>query len=283
METLEFIRKNLTQPGRRSQGFRSLSWVAAFIVGALLIVLPVRSQPVVLTFLMNAPEVPPFRPIIQEFEQKNPGIRINMVEGPNASNLIEDLNTSAFLLGGSPYDLINMDITWVPKFAAAGWLKDLTGLISQEELSQFLPGDIQGSRYQDKLYRLPWRTDAAVLYYRTDLLDRAGLNPPETFADLTQASKILQDKKAAQWGYVWQGRQYEGISAMFVEVLQGNGGFWVDPKTKQVGLDQPEAIEALKFLQNTIQQNISPGGVVNYMEDDARRLFQSGNTAFMRN
>ena len=146
-----------------------------------------------------------------------------------------------------------------------------------------MPGDINGSRYQDKLYRLPWRTDAAVLYYRTDLLDRAGLKPPETFADLTQASKTLQDKKAAQWGYVWQGRQYEGISAMFVEVLQGNGGFWVDPQTKQVGLDQLKAIAALKFLQSTIQQNVSPGGVVNYMEDDARRLFQSGNTAFMRN
>jgi len=283
MEILELIRRNLTQLWRRSRWFRSLSLVTAFTLGALLIVLPVRSQPVVLTFLMNAPEVPPFRPIIREFEQKNPGIRINMVEGPNASNLIEDLNTSSFLLGGSPYDLINMDVTWVPKFAAAGWLKDLTGLISQEELSQFLPGDINGSRYQDKLYRLPWRTDAAVLYYRTDLLDRAGLKPPETFADLTQASKTLQDKKAAQWGYVWQGRQYEGISAMFVEVLQGNGGFWVDPQTKQVGLDQLKAIAALKLLQSTIQQNVSPGGVVNYMEDDARRLFQSGNTAFMRN
>lgn len=70
--------------------------VTTFILGALLIVLPVRAKPVVLTFLMNAPEVPPFRPIIQEFEQKNPGIRINMVEGPNASNLIEDLNTSSF-------------------------------------------------------------------------------------------------------------------------------------------------------------------------------------------
>ena len=92
MEILELIRRNLTQLWRRSLWLRSLSLVTAFTLGALLIVLPVRSQPVVLTFLMNAPEMPPFRPIIREFEQKNPGIRINMVEGPNASNLIEDLN-----------------------------------------------------------------------------------------------------------------------------------------------------------------------------------------------
>jgi multiple sugar transport system substrate-binding protein len=238
---------------------------------------------VVLTFLMNAPEVPPFREVIKDFERENPGIRINMIEGPNASNLIEDLNTSSFLLGGSPYDLINLDITWVPKFAAAGWLKDMTDLVSQEELAKFLPGDINGGLYKGRLYRLPWRTDAGVLYYRKDLLEQAGLKPPETFSDLTQASTTLQQKNAAQWGYVWQGRQYEGVSAMFVEVLQGNGGFWVNPDNNQVGLDQPQSIDALKFLISTIQQNVSPGGVVNYQEDEARRIFQSGNTVFMRN
>ncbi|KAM3115924.1 ABC transporter substrate-binding protein [Phormidesmis sp. 146-33] len=283
MEILEFIRQNLAKVWRRSLLFRVVTVLSAFGLSALLVILPAMSQPVVLTFLMNAPEVEPFKPIIREFEQQNPGIRLNMIEGPNASNLIEDLNTSAFLLGGSPYDLLNLDVTWVPKFAAAGWLRELDDLVPAEELKQFLPGDINGGRYKDKLYRLPWRTDVGMLYYRTDLLDQANLKPPETFADLTQASKALQQENAARWGYVWQGRQYEGVAAMFIEVLQGNGGFWVDPKTNQVGLDQPKAIDALKFLTSTIQQGVSPGGVITYQEDEARRLFQSGNTVFMRN
>lgn len=269
---------------RQPKLFRTLGLLVAFILSALLVIVPALSQqPVVLTFLMNAPEVPEFRPIIKEFEAKNPGIRLNMIEGPNASNLIEDLNTSAFLLGSSPYDLLNLDVTWVPKFAAAGWLTDLSDRMSKEELSQFLEADINGGRYQDKLYRIPWRTDAGMLYYRRDLVEQAGAQPPETFADLVNISKEVQQKKGAQWGYVWQGRQYEGVAAMFIEVLQGNGGFWVNPDTQEVGLDKPEAINALKFLVNTIQTGVSPRGVSTYQEDEARRLFQSGNTVFMRN
>jgi multiple sugar transport system substrate-binding protein len=269
---------------RRSIVFRSVSLLAAFALTALLVVLPLQAQqPVVLTFLMNAPEVPDLRPLITEFEKQNPGIRLNMIEAPNATNLVEDLNTSSFLLGSSPYDLINMDVVWTPKFAAAGWLRPLDDLIPQSELDQFLPGDVAASRYQGKLYRLPWRTDVGMLFYRKDLLDQAGLQPPQTFSDLIQTSKTVQAKTASDWGYVWQGRQYEGVSAMFVEVLQGSGGFWVNPQNNQVGLDRPEAMNALKFLISTIQQGVSPTGVSTYQEEEARLLFQNGNAVYMRN
>lgn len=283
MEMLEEYRYRFAQYWRSSIVFRTVSLLILFAIAALLIVLPVRSQPVVLTFLMNAPEVPNLRPLIAEFEKENPGIKLNMIEGPNASNLIEDLNTSAFLLGSAPYDLVNMDVTWVAKFAAAGWLRDLSNEVSQEQLNEFLPGDIEASRYQGKLYRVPWRTDAAMLYYRKDLLEQAGLQPPNTFDQLTQAAQKIQGQDKAQWGFVWQGRQYEGVAAMFVDVLTSNGGFWVNPQTKEVGLDRPEAIQALQFLRNTIDKGISPTGVSTYQEEEARLLFQSGNTVFMRN
>lgn len=283
MEMLQEYRYKLAQFWRSSIVFRSLSLLTIFAISALLIVLPARSQPVVLTFLMNAPEVPNLRPLITEFEKQNPGIKLNMIEGPNASNLIEDLNTSAFLLGSAPYDLVNMDVTWVAKFAAAGWLRDLTNEIPQEQLNEFLPGDIEASRYQGKLYRVPWRTDAALLFYRKDLLDQAGLQPPETFDQLIKASQQIQGKNGAQWGYVYQGRQYEGVAAMFIEVLEGNGGFWVNPQTNEVGLDRPEAIQALNFLRTTVDKGVTPAGVSTYQEEEARLLFQSGNTVFMRN
>ncbi|HBY79945.1 MAG TPA: ABC transporter substrate-binding protein, partial [Cyanobacteria bacterium UBA11148] len=47
--------------------------------------------------------------------------------------------------------------------------------------------------------------------------------------------------------YLWQGKQYEGLAAMFTEVLEGYGGFWVNPDTLEVGLDQPEAVQAVEF------------------------------------
>ncbi|WP_066379631.1 MULTISPECIES: ABC transporter substrate-binding protein [unclassified Anabaena] len=243
----------------------------------------ISQQPVTLNLLMPAPDVRPFREgMVKDFEAQNPGIRINLLEGPNAANLVEDLYTSAFLLGDSPYDLINMDVIWTPKFAAAGWLLPLDDRISQEELAAFLPKDVEAGYYQGKLYRMPIRSDVGMLYYRKDLLKQAGFEPPETFADLMRISQILQKTDQVNWGYLWQGRQYEGLVAMFVEVLEGFGGFWVNPDTLAVGLDRPESLQAVEFLRSTIQQGVSPPGVTTYQEEDTRRLFQSGQAVFLR-
>ncbi len=258
----------------------------AVLLGILLIyILPAPSQqPVVLSFLMTAQDAQPWREsIVKDFEAENPGIRINIIEGPNAANLLEDLYTSAFILGDSPYDLINIDVIWTPKFAAAGWLLDLTDRVTKEELTAFSPKDIEGGRYEGRLYRIPVRSDVGMLYYREDLLKEAGLKPPETFADLIKISQTLKEQDKVDWGYVWQGRQYEGLAAMFVEVLEGFGGYWVNPDTLEVGLDRPETLKAIAFLKDTISKGISPGGVTTYQEEETRRFFQSGQAAFLRN
>jgi multiple sugar transport system substrate-binding protein len=264
---------------------RRLGWVVLCLLTALLVAVPVLSQqPVTLKLLMSAPDVPPWTNyLVKEFEAQNPGIRLQVIEGPNNVSLLEDLYTTAFLLGDSPYDLVNMDIVWTPKFAAAGWLKDLTDEFSEQDLAPFSPSAIAGGRYQNRLYRLPTRSDAGMLYYRKDLLKSAGFAPPKTFEDVERISKALQQQKAVRWGYLWQGKQYEGAAAMFVEVLKGFGGFWVNPETLAVGLDQPEAIRAVEFLRNTVSQGISPPGVTTYVEEDTRRIFQNGEAAFLRN
>jgi multiple sugar transport system substrate-binding protein len=241
-------------------------------------------EPVTLTLLMLATEVQAWNEVlIKNFEKANPNIRIQIIEGPSASDLYENLYTSAFILGDSPYDLINMDVVWAAKFAAAGWIQDLSSRITDEQLKAFLDKDVEAGRYKGKLYRIPLRSDAGMLYYRKDLLKNARLQPPETFAELTTISQELQSTKAAKWGYLWQGRQYEGLSAMFVEILEGYGGFWVNPETKEVGLAQPEAIKAVAFLKSTIQTGISPKGVTTYQEEDTRRLFENGDAVFLRN
>ena len=265
-----------------------IRYVLAIVVAIILVfqfwVLPARSQPpVVLTILMQGQAIFNWQPFLQEFQDKNPGIQINLVEGPFDSNLIENLYTSAFLLGDSPYDIINMDIVWVPKFAAADWVMDLTDKISEEELSKFVKGNVEGGRYQGRLYRIPHASDAGVFYYRKDLLEQAGVKPPETFEQMIEIATDLQKPENNIWGYLWQGKQYEGVSAMFVEVLEGFGGFWANPETLEVGLDQPPAIQAVEFLRDTIAKGLSPRGVTTYAEEETRLLFQNGGAVFLRN
>ncbi len=258
-------------------------FLATVISISLLITVVKSQQPTNVKVLIQALEAAQLEPIVEDFNEENPDIRLEVIEAPNDTNQVEDLYTSAFLLGDSPYDLVYMDIVWTPKFAAAGWLKDLSNRVSQEELDEFLDGDVNGGRYEDGLYRMPFRSDAGMLYYRTDWLQEAGYEPPDTFAELIEISKALQEQDYTPWGYTWQGKQYEGLSAMFVEILEGFDAFWVNPNTLEVGLDQPNAIEAVNFLRSTIKEEVSPPGVTTYSEEPTRRLFQNGETAFLRN
>ncbi len=278
------LQRRLKKLVRRLGILRLLGFLIVFILVFQFLVLPaVTQQRVVVSMLMQAQDLANWRPFLKEFQDKNPDIQLNLIEAPFDTNLQENLYTSAFLLGDSPYDIINMDIVWVPKFAAAGWLMDLTDRIPQEQLSKFVKNDIEGGRYQDRLYRMPTYSDAGVLYYRKDLLKQARVEPPETFEQMVKISTDLQKQGGPKWGYLWQGKQYEGVSAMFVEILEGFGGFWANPDTLEVGLDQPQAIKAVNFLHDLIAKGLSPKGVTTYGEEETRLLFQNGGAIFLRN
>jgi multiple sugar transport system substrate-binding protein len=101
-----------------------------------------------------------------------------------------------------------------------------------------------------------------------------------TFEDLTVSSKEHMSRD--RWGFLWQGKQYEGLVTVFLEILWGHGGEWIDPDTRTVLLDQPEALRALLFLTESIG-SISPPAVTTYIEEDTRNLFQNGRSVFLRN
>ena len=213
--------------------------------------------------------------LLDRFNQRHPATPVRLVEGPASTDTREDMYSTAFLAGSGGYDIVYCDVVWVPKFAAAGWLLDLNDRWSSEERNEFLTADLDAGIYKGHLYRIPAFTDAGVLYYRTDLVP----SPPHTFDELYRmASKT---PRAGRWGYVWQGKQYEGLVANFLEVLWGFGGDWIT-EDRRVLLDTPEAVAALQFLTSTVG-SISPAGVTTYAEEDTRSIFQNGRALFMRN
>lgn len=241
------------------------------------------SSQINLKILVYAKGAALLQPYIKQFEEIHPNIAVNIIEGPHASDAIEDLYTASFILGNTPYDLVYIDSTWVAKFAAAGWLLDLSDRISSSDLDRFVKIEVEAGKYGGKLYRVPFLSGSAMLFYRQDLLEAAGYQPPKTFEDLITTAIAVQKQGSIDWGYAWQGKQYEGMAAMFVEVLTGYGGFWIDPETETVGLDRPEAIAAVEFLRRAIASGISPPGVTTYTEDESRRLFEAGKVLFLRN
>jgi multiple sugar transport system substrate-binding protein len=236
-----------------------------------------------LAVLVPASEKPYWQPIAESFQSSSPGVGIQLVEGPNATDLRENLYTAALLARDPSLDLVYMDVTWTSKLAAAGWLRALDEAFPARALDGFLPSAVAAGRYRGRLHRIPVRTDVGLLYYRRDLVERAGLDPPETFADLARVARALQSPPSV-WGYVWQAGQYEGLVCNYLEVLHGHAGFWVDPETLEVGLDRPQALAALDFLRATLAEDpITPPGVTTYKEEESRRLFQDGRAVFLRN
>jgi trehalose/maltose transport system substrate-binding protein len=130
-------------------------------------------------------------------------------------------------------------------------------------------------------------TDAGLLYYRSDLLEKHGESVPETWEALTAtAEKIQQAEREAGndkfWGFVWQGRAYEGLTCDALEwVASHNGGTIVELDGK-ISINNPQAATAIAQAKGWVD-GISPPGVLNYSEEEARGVFQSGNAMFMRN
>ena len=232
------------------------------------------------SFLMAAPFADATQDLVKQFNQEHRGvINLKVIRGPLETEAMSDLAISSLLLGKAPFDVLLMDVTWLPKYAAAGWMVPLEDYFNDIDINELATGAREGNSYNDHLYRWPLTADMGLLYYRTDLMDQ----PPETPEDLILMSQSLQKNQKVDWGYVWQGRQYEGLSCVYLEMIDGFGGDWLQTSTNQIGLNSTPGVEAAAWLQDLIDQGVSPEAVTNYAESEALQSFKVGDSAFMRN
>ncbi len=75
----------------------------------------------------------------------------------------------------------------------AGQVLDLTDTLG-EARSQFAPSVLAAMTWDDKVWAVPQTVDMQMLYYRRSMLEKAGLEPPTTLAELTTAARALQTK-----------------------------------------------------------------------------------------
>lgn len=216
-------------------------------------------------------------PLVERFNKSQSRIQLSVSRGPLDTDAVSDLAISSLLLGSSPYDLLLMDVTWTPKYAAAGWLEPLEQWLGSGALDDLAPGAELGNAFDGHLWRLPLVADMGLLYWRTDLMPE----PPQTPEQLVAISQQLQRAGKVRWGYVWQGRQYEGLSCVVVELLQGAGGRWLDQGQPQ--LNSAAARNVSRWLRDLVILGITPPSVANMTEADALQTFETGDAAFMRN
>lgn len=226
---------------------------------------------------MPAPFADASSDLVVAFNRSHPRIALTVTRGPLETEAVSDLAISSLLLGESPYDLLLMDVSWTPRYAAAGWLEPLEPWLGADALEGLAPGAELGNGFDGHLWRFPLLADMGLLYWRTDLMDA----PPRTPAELVAISKQLQRDGRVRWGYVWQGRQYEGLSCVYLEMLKGFGGRWLEHGEPQ--LNHPSALAATHWLNQLVVDGITPPAVTNMGESEALQVFEAGDAAFMRN
>lgn len=215
---------------------------------------------------------------------KQTGNQVTIVSTPNSATARLALYQQWLAAGAADIDVFQIDVIW-PGILGNHFI-DLKPYANGIEQDSF-PTIIENNTVDGKLVALPWFIDAGLLYYRKDLLAKHGAQPPTTWRELTETAQKIQDAERADgndkmWGFVWQGRAYEGLTCNALEwVASYNGGVIVDERGK-ITINNPQAVAALDTAAGWVK-TISPEGVLNYAEEEARGVFQSGNAVFMRN
>ena len=216
---------------------------------------------------------------------KKTGNTVKVFESPNLTNDRLGLYQQQLAAKSSDIDVYQLDVVW-PGLLSQHFV-DLKGKIPAAEVNANFKGIIAADTVNGKLVAMPWFTDAGLLYYRTDLMKKYGYSAaPKTWAELAAMAKKIQDGEQktnkAFAGYVFQGKNYEGLTCDALEWVASFGGGSIVDDAGKITINNPRAAAALNAAASWVG-TVSPKGVTTYDEEPARGIFQSGNAAFMRN
>jgi trehalose/maltose transport system substrate-binding protein len=213
------------------------------------------------------------------------GNTVNVIQVPNETGDRLALYQQQLAAGSSDVDIYMIDVVWPGLIG--NHLLDLSTLVPAKEVAAHFPAIVQNNTLNGKLVGIPWYTDAGVLYARKDLLAKYGFQgPPKTWDELAAMAKKIQDGERAAnplfQGFVFQGKNYEGLTCDALEWLASFGGGTILDASGKITVNNPHTVAMLKTVQGWIG-TITPDAVTTYTEEEARNVWQAGNAAFMRN
>jgi len=182
------------------------------------------------------------------------------------------------------FSVLNMDVVWTSEFAANQWITQIPE-DKVPDLGKLIPATVETAKYRDKLYGVPITSDGGLLYYRKDLLTKAGVaEPPKTWDEmLADCQKVAALPEAKGMScYAGQFEKYEGLTVNFSEAINSAGGVIVD-KDGKPNVNTPEAKAGLEELVNGFKTGAIPKAAITYKEEEGRRAFQEGKLLFHRN
>ena len=218
--------------------------------------------------------------VITGWNKRYPNQKVTLLLLPEASNdqlaqLVANLQAKS-----DEYDVIDMDVIWTAEFASNGWIIPLPE--SQFPLKDFLKPAVDTAMYQGRLYAVPDYSNADLLYYRKDILAKAGQRPPKTWAQLAHLAETVAPKYGLD-GYAGTFAPYEGLTVNFAAAVQSAGGSIMSAGDNKITVDSPQALEGLQFLVSGFQRGWIPKVALTYEEESSQAAFEAGKFLFLDN
>lgn len=239
-----------------------------FVILAGLMVIGASAQTKEIRVLLaNHPYGDLLKAAIPEFEQKT-GIKVNL-EQYQESQLSTKLATE-FATGSSTVDVfMTRPLQEAKMFYKNGWYMPLTSY----DFSDFPKNALSVVTFGSKTYTVPIVTEWQVLYYRIDLLKKAGIKVPTTFAELEAAAKALNTPDVA--GIASRGKGNAAVTQLSSYVYN-YGGLYLNKG--KAAFNSKEALEGVKYYGRLLG-NYGPAGVTAMSWDNIMPLFQAGKVA----
>ncbi|MGC1392864.1 MAG: sugar ABC transporter substrate-binding protein, partial [Coleofasciculaceae cyanobacterium] len=215
-----------------------------------------------------------FNKLITSFETENKGIKVRWVDVPWAA--MENKILTAVAAKTAP-DVVNLNPGFASQLAARNAWLDLDTKVPQDVQKQYLPKIWKDSTLNNKTFGIPWYLTSRVTIYNKDLLQKAGVSAPTTYAQLAQAAKQIKDKT--------------GKYAIFTTVVPGDSGEVLESFV-QMGVDlvdaggkaafnTPKGKAAFQYWVDFYKQGLMPKEALTQGHRHAIELYQQGETAFL--
>ncbi len=192
-----------------------------------------------------APESQAFyRAAAEDFMEANPGVKIEL---DFQGNMDEAL--AVRVAAGEPPEIASMQLERLLTYADLGLLEPATWWFDKYG-EDVVP--LASIPYKDVRWDIPYALTSEMWWYRKDVLDAAGIAPPQTWEDFLAAAEQLNDPESNFYGIAIAAGPGEWTAWHYEVLLWQNGGFVFDTNLKPI-VDSPESIEALNFLKQLHQ------------------------------
>ncbi|MEU9254405.1 extracellular solute-binding protein [Streptomyces sp. NPDC048270] len=223
-------------------------------------------------------------------EEKGSASRARLVELPGSADQQRSQLLGALQSGSAEYDVVNLDVTWVPEFADAGLVRPLSDDLLDADV---IPSVAATARWDGKVYAVPFNSDVGLLFYRRDYLKKAGVTDTELGkgTDWATVQRLMgtvgeAGRSAAdgyEKGWTTQLAPYEGLTVNGIEAFASavEGQALTDGAGRYTGSEQ-DLESGIEELRDRTQAPYTLGDAGRSDESESLGDFADGRTAFLR-